>query len=218
MWTWTLNWGEVTPRILVGSCPMRPGDLGRIHAETGVSALLSVQHDACLRYWGIDLQAMHRAARELGLAMARSPMRDFDVHDQRRRLPAAVAALAHLQQRGHRTYVHCTAGLGRAPLTVLAYLTLVEGQDPERAIRSILRARPEAVPSWEAYRGCHHDLVTRHRDAIQKRAHVLYLEGVNGSAEAHWARAEAEVLREQLGGRDPLGEGKVQCDRGDTRR
>jgi hypothetical protein len=72
---------------------------------------------------------------------------------------------------GHRTYVHCTAGLGRAPLTVLGYLTLVQGQDPEDAIRLILKGRPGAVPAWEAYHGRCQDLVGLQREAIERRAY-----------------------------------------------
>jgi hypothetical protein len=57
MWTWSLNWGEVTPHIVVGTCPMTPEDLGRLRARAAVTAVLSLQHDDCLDYWGIDYPA-----------------------------------------------------------------------------------------------------------------------------------------------------------------
>lgn len=42
--------------------------------------------------------------------------RDFDAHDLRIRLPAVVSKLHKaINQNGGVTYVHCTAGLGRAP-------------------------------------------------------------------------------------------------------
>lgn len=198
MWTWSLNWGEITPRIVIGTCPMTPADVRRVHTEASVSAVLSVQHDDCLTYWNIDYAQNRRAGEELGLRMARSPMRDFDIPDQRRRLPRAVAELARLQAEPHRTYVHCTAGLGRAPLTVLTYLILVERQDPEVAIQSILRGRPDAVPAWEAYHGCREDLVARYRQAIEVRAYVLSQEEVNNNADRDWSQAESEVLRQML--------------------
>jgi hypothetical protein len=198
MWRWSLTWGEVTQRLVVGACPMKPQDLRRIRDEAGASALLSLQHDACHEYFGIDYAEMASAASALGLVMAREPMRDFDIGEMRRRLPSAIAALARVQADGHRTYVHCTAGLGRAPLTVLGYLTLVEGLDPEQTIRMILAARPGAVPAWEAYHGCLEDLTKRHRTAIEQRAHALHVEGVHGSAEADWRQARAEVLRASL--------------------
>jgi len=153
LWTWSLNWGEVTPSIVIGSCPMTAADIGRIHSRARVSALLSLQHDDCLAYWNIDYAAMRATARELDLVLARCPIRDFDVADMRRRLPQAVMALADLIGSGHRTYVHCTAGMGRAPLTVLGYLTLVENYTAEDAICLILAGRPHAVPAWEALHG-----------------------------------------------------------------
>jgi atypical dual specificity phosphatase len=198
MWSWSLNWGEITPTIVVGTCPRTPDDIAKIHAEAEVSAILCLQHDDCHRYWSIDFRALTSAARGLGLAVARHPIRDFDIDDMRRRLPSAIALLAHLQMAGHRTYVHCTAGLGRAPLTVLGFLTLVEGLDPEEAIGLILRGRPGAVPAWEAYRGCVADLTSRQRASIQRRAYELYRGGTNSDAAADWRQAQAEVLRGEL--------------------
>ena len=167
MWTWSLNWGEVTSELVIGSCPMKPDDLERIAHSARVSAVLSLQHNDCLAWWGIDEAQMRSAGSRQGLAMVRCSMRDFDVADMRRCLPRAVAELAALRAQGHRIYVHCTAGLGRSPLTVLAYLVLVEGYSPEEAIRLIRAARPGAVPAWEAFHGCLEDLVSRHRTAIE---------------------------------------------------
>lgn len=198
MWTWSLNWGEITPRVIIGTCPMTPDDLKRVKAGVGVSAVMSLQHDQCLVYWGIEEAQMRHAGAELGLVMVRRPIRDFDIPDMRRHLPDAIAMLAHLQAAGHRTYVHCTAGMSRAPLTVLGYLTLVEGYTPEVAIRLILAGRAEAVPAWEAYHGCLEDLVKRHREAIERRAYELCEQGFHSDADADWNQAQAEVLRTLL--------------------
>lgn len=177
---------------------MTADDLARVRREAHVSALLSLQHDDCHAYWKIDSATLEATASQLGLAFARCPIRDFDIEDMRRQLPQAISTLARFQAAGHRTYVHCTAGLGRAPLTVLGFLTLVEGWNPERAIRRILEGRPGAVPAWEAYHGCVADLVSRLRPEIERNAYDLYLRGVNGSATDDWRQAEAETLRARL--------------------
>ena len=150
MWKWSLNWGQVMPSIVVGTCPMTVEDLERIKAGTGVTAVFSLQHDDCLQYWHIDYPTMQGAGDRLGMAMARWPIRDFDIDDMRRQLPDAISTLAGLIDAGNKVYVHCTAGLGRAPLVTLAYLTLVDGLRPDDAIQLILKARPDAVPAWEA--------------------------------------------------------------------
>jgi hypothetical protein len=206
MWTWSLNWGEITPRILVGTCPMTTADLDRIGAEAGVSAVLSLQHDDCLAYWDIDYAEIRTHGEKLGLRMARSPMRDFDIPDQRRNLGQAVRVLAALQSQRHRTYVHCTAGLGRAPLTVLSYLVWVEGLSPEQAIGLIHRGRPDAVPAWEAHHGCRADLVERHRPRIEERAYALSQARITGHSdpEDDWRQAGIEVIRSVLTSIDAL--------------
>ena len=132
--------------------------------------------------------------------MARSPMRDFDIPDQRRNLAQAVRVLVVLQSKGHRTYVHCTAGLGRAPLTVLSYLVWVEGLSPEEAIGLIHRGRPDAVPAWEAHQGCREDLVIRYRPHIEERAYALSRARTADQGDPHedWRQAEAEVIRTAL--------------------
>jgi hypothetical protein len=164
MWTWSLNWAEITPTILVGTCPMTADDLARIHREAGCDAVLSVQHDECIAYWGIDEPALQARAEALGVERERLPMRDFIVEDQRRCLADAVAALAAMQTAGRRTYVHCTAGLGRAPLTVWSYLTWIEGIPSEEAVALIKDRRLGAVPAPEAHGGCRDDLLASYRD------------------------------------------------------
>jgi hypothetical protein len=177
---------------------MKPADLERIRAEAGASAVFSLQHDECLSYWDIDYGLMQEAGSRLGLRMERSPIRDFDLDDMRRRLPAAVSLLSELLEAGHRVYVHCTAGMGRSPLVVLGYLSLVEGKSADCAMNMILSGRPEAMPSFEALEGCREDLTERHWGEIERRAHELYRLGKNDDAHADWEEAKSETLRKVL--------------------
>ena len=52
---------------------------------------------------------------------------DFDPHSLRNILPQAAAIVHDRLQRGDRLYVHCTAGLGRAPAVCIAYLYWFQG-------------------------------------------------------------------------------------------
>ncbi|MBK8183737.1 MAG: dual specificity protein phosphatase family protein [Candidatus Competibacteraceae bacterium] len=198
MWNWRLNWNVIRHDLVVGSCPRHVGDIDRLRAEVQMSAMLSVQHDECLEKLEIDYQRHVEHGRQLGLRMARCPMRDFDPEDQRRGLPAAVRTLDELLTDRHRVYVHCTAGINRSPLVVLTYLTLVEGASVEDAMKLMLRARPEVYPTWEAYHGCRQDLTVRHGDRIRQRAFELSQRQSDQDAREHWLQAEREIWREAL--------------------
>ena len=86
MWEWTLNWNRLRDNLFIGSCPMTADDIDVIHAETGGTALLSLQSDACRAHFGIDYAEMRAYAESRELAMVNAPMLDFDPPDQRRNL------------------------------------------------------------------------------------------------------------------------------------
>lgn len=197
MWTWTLNWNEVRDDLVIGSCPVATDDIDRIADEVAAGAILSLQTDICRDAFGIDYAAHCSHGRRRGLVLANAPMRDFDPPDQRAWLADAVTTLLALLATGHRTYVHCTAGINRAPLTVLGYLSFVETMTPDAALRLIQAARPAAEPYWDAYNGCRADLVARNRDAIAIRADAHAHDAKHRAGEA-WRRAESAVIRDVL--------------------
>lgn len=196
MWTWTLNWGQIRDDIVVGSCPRTTADLDRFREQVGITAMLSLQTDLCREALGIDYEAHQHHGERLGLVLVNAPMRDFDAAEQRIRLPDAVRALHRLLDAGHTVYVHCTAGINRAPLTVLAYLTFVEGMTTKEAMKMIVSRRPEAQPYWEPYDNCWQDLVARHRESIRLRARELSQRFPDNTPEHNWFEAEQVIIRE----------------------
>jgi len=200
MWMWTLNWNEIRDSLVIGSCPMIPSDLDRIHREAGASAVQSLQSDVCRSALRIDYGRHCRHGEECGLVMVNTPMRDFDVADQRRNLPQAVSRLAGLIEAGHKVYLHCTAGINRAPLTALAYLTFVEMMPPDVALAQIRNRRSDVDPSWEAYNGCRQDLVSRLRPEIETCAYQLWQQGRSDDPHTNWYDAERLLIRRTLVG------------------
>jgi hypothetical protein len=196
MWVWSLNWNMIRPDIVLGSCPMTADDLDRLRKEANITATLSLQHDECYARLGIDYAEMRRRGTQSGLDMARCPVRDFDVADMRRRLATAVGLLDALLRARRRVYVHCTAGTGRSPLVVLAYLALMEDYDADAALALLRARRPGIGPSVEAYAGCRQDLVERHRERVSRRAGKYQAAGVAAAKALPFA--EAEILREVI--------------------
>jgi hypothetical protein len=195
MWNWTLNWNAIRPDLVVGSCPMLADDLDEIRTGTGVTAVLSLQHDDCFADTGIDYPHHREHGQRIGLLMKRCPMRDFDTEDQRRVLPAAVRMLHFILIQKHRVYVHCTAGINRSPLVVLAYLSWIESMPAEEALSLVKARRPVAIPDLHAFRGARAELIATHRNRIVKRTREL---GMDPDNPGSWKQAADQVIREVL--------------------
>lgn len=203
MWKWRLNWDEIRDDLVIGACPMTTADIDSIHEKTGATALFSLQTDECRAAFGIDYTEHRDHGKRKGLVLINAPMRDFDPPEQRRRLPRAVASLHKVLDSRHKVYVYCTAGINRSPLTVLGYLTFIEGMSKDAAFGLILGGRPQAEPYWEAYDGCHLDLLDKYREAIKSRAFQVGLLHPENNQEQNWREAEKYVIRAALLGTLP---------------
>jgi hypothetical protein len=195
MWSWSLSFDEIRADMVVGSCPMKPEDRIEIRDTTGISAFLSLQHDDCLGDLGIDYQKHLAHGRRVGLVMERCPMRDFDTEDQRKMLPAAVRMLHRLLKSERRVYVHCTAGINRSPLVVLAYLVWIEDQPFKTAWELLREKRQVCAPDRQAYQAARSNLVANHRNLIINRA-SQHAKGRD--TKEFWEQASTEVIREIL--------------------
>jgi hypothetical protein len=142
-------------KLIIGSCPRSPADVDRLIDEAGVEAIICLQCTLCHGAMKIDWEPIKQRALERGVLIVRVSVRDFDRLDQAKMLPEMVRKLALFQALGKRTYVHCTAGINRASLTVLGYLTFVNGMDYDAALEIVKKNRPQANPyavSWNIAR------------------------------------------------------------------
>ncbi|TYK25819.1 phosphoglucan phosphatase LSF2 [Cucumis melo var. makuwa] len=84
--------------------------------------------------------------------------KDFDPDSLRTGLPKAVSLLEWAISKGKgKVYVHCTAGLGRAPAVAIAYLYWFCGMNLNTAYEALTSKRP-CGPSKRAIRGATYDL------------------------------------------------------------
>jgi hypothetical protein len=198
MWAWTLNWGEIRNDLVIGSGPITTVDIDCIRQETSATALLSLQTEECRMHFKINYFEHQQHSQRIGLILVNTPMRDFDPTEQRHRLPTAVRGLTRLIAVGHKVYVHCTAGFNRSPLTVLGYLTFVEGMAINEALALIKRGRPEAEPYLHAYHGCRQDLIELYKHNIEQRARELSRNNPGNPPAVNWHQAQKEVVRESF--------------------
>ena len=138
----------IRPGLLVGEYPT-PEDAAWLGEEHGVTAVVSLQDDADLASKGVRLVALERAYRERGIGFHRVPVPDGDDRNLAVRLGEILALLARLIDAGGRVYLHCNAGLNRAPTAAIAYLHVHERLSLSAARDEVKRLRP-CVPYMRA--------------------------------------------------------------------
>lgn len=155
-----MNYNFIRPDLIVGSCLQTPSDVDKLR-NIGVKTILCLQQDADLEYFGVDIGAIQRYAKECkDIEHIRAEIRDFDAFDLRMRLPVVVSILDKAtKQNGGVTYIHCTAGLGRAPATALAYMFWVQDYKLSEAIKLLMSKRP-CFPKLEAIKNATADILT----------------------------------------------------------
>lgn len=134
----------ILPELIVGEYPT-PGDAGWLRHERGVTVVVNLQDDPDLAAKGLRAHELERAYVEHGVAFHRVPIADCDGDSLLARLDRAVDLLHVALQRGERVYLHCNAGMNRAPTIAIAYLHLHRGMSLEVA-RDFLKERRHCVP------------------------------------------------------------------------
>ncbi|XP_059627908.1 phosphoglucan phosphatase LSF2, chloroplastic [Cornus florida] len=153
-----MNYTLITDNLIVGSQPQKAEDIDHLKQEENIAYILNLQQDKDIEYWGIDLQSITRRCRELEIRHMRRPARDFDPDSLRSGLPKAVSSLEWAISEGKgKVYVHCTAGLGRAPAVAIAYMFWFCGMNLNTAYNSLTAKRP-CGPNRKAIRGATYDL------------------------------------------------------------
>lgn len=197
-WRWTLNYNEITPNIFVGACPRKPRDVDAIKEGTGCTALLCLQSHACFEALGIDHPRIVQRGGEVGVKVIHVPIRDFDHENQAEMIPEAARALNLLIKTGHKVYVHCTAGINRATLTVLSYLTFVEGRTLDEAYAFVKERRPQAHPYLDCWWTSRTRMLQGRSEEIEARSRRIYESRIRscepGTTGEDWFKAENELI------------------------
>lgn len=155
-----MNYNRILDGLIVGSCLQTPEDVDLLADKEDVRTVMCLQEDSDMAYFDLDVSPIRqRCATRGDIAHLRHAIRDFDPFSLRRRLPGAVALLSQAAAAaGGTAYVHCTAGLGRAPATALAYMWWIHGIPLDDAYALLTGIRP-CKPRAEAIREAAVDLL-----------------------------------------------------------
>ncbi|CAO2825787.1 unnamed protein product [Amaranthus hypochondriacus] len=153
-----MNYTLILDNLIVGSQPQKPDDIDHLKLNENVAYILNLQQDKDIEYWEIDFDSILKRCEQIGICHMRRPAKDFDPDSLRTMLPRAVSALewAISKEKG-RVYVHCTAGLGRAPAVAITHMFWFCGMDLNEAYDKLTSKRP-CGPNKRAIRGATYDL------------------------------------------------------------
>lgn len=173
-----MNYNFILPDLIVGSCLQTPEDVDKLRS-IGVKTIFCLQQNSDLEYFGVDIIAIqHYAEKYDDINHLRAEIRDFDAFDLRLRLPAVLSKLYKaVNQNGGVTYIHCTAGLGRAPAVALAYMFWALGYKLNEA-HSLLLSKRSCFPKLDAIKSATADILT----GLSKSLVTLKWEGSNCSS------------------------------------
>jgi len=140
-----INFNRIETDIFIGSGPQTSVDVNRL-TQMKINAVVSLQSDSDFKTHKIDWDKLYSNYLHNKIIVHRFPIIDFDETDLGNRLAQPVKALNKLLINNHRVYVHCNAGICRAPATVLGYLCHYRGMTIDHGIEYIRKNRPQANP------------------------------------------------------------------------
>jgi len=131
---------ELTEHLLVGEYPRRV-DIPWLKDEHRVTAVHNLQDDVDLRINGVEIAELREVCDHYSIKLVHTPIHDGSADDMLQRLPVALAALEALLRSDERVYLHCNAGLNRAPTLAIAYLRANCGMSLNEALAHVKKRR-----------------------------------------------------------------------------
>ncbi len=120
-----LTYAQILPRLFIGSHPRTIDDIERLRREVAMTAILNLQTDDDMRTVILDWPPLEAHYKTCPVLLCRVPIVDV--------------------------YLHCTAGIGRAPTVAIGYLHACLGWELDEAIAHVKQAR-QCAPHLEALR------------------------------------------------------------------
>ena len=134
----------ILPNLLIGEYPT-PDDAEWLRTAHAITAVVSLQDDADLASKGLKLADLERAYRAHAVRFHRVPVPDCDSQGLAAQIEGVVDLLSDLLIQNERVYLHCNAGMNRAPTVAIAYLHAYHGLSLHEA-RDFVKGRRSCVP------------------------------------------------------------------------
>lgn len=135
---------EISDELLVGEYPAQD-DIAWLRDTHRVAAVHNLQDDEDLRHNGLDIRALAAEYDAHGIHFRRTPIQDGSADAMADRLEVAIRDLRDLVDAHGRVYLHCNAGMNRAPTLAIAFLRAHRRMSLEEAL-ALVKARRACGP------------------------------------------------------------------------
>ncbi|HTW89136.1 MAG TPA: dual specificity protein phosphatase family protein [Candidatus Binataceae bacterium] len=127
---------ELSEYLLIGEYP-RLEDVAWLKNHHRVTAVHSLQDNEDLKLHGLSLKALEAACRRSHLRYVRTPIPDGGADAMALHLEAALEALRSLIEGRERVFLHCNAGMNRAPTLAIAFMRACGGLSLDEALAQV---------------------------------------------------------------------------------
>ena len=143
----------IVPGLIVGEYP-NVDDVPWLRETHGVTAVVCLQDEADLASKRLRLADLRAAYADAGIAFDHVPVPDGDPDFLADRLPIVVEVVHAHVETGATVYLHCNAGMNRAPTAAIAYVHVHGGLQLAAALEHV-KARRLCVPYVRALELCY---------------------------------------------------------------
>ena len=145
----------VPPNMFIGPYPSCAEDVDKMRSA-GVTGVVNVQTETDITKRMVNMGIMRELYAKANIELRHVPIEDFDGTSLAARVKYAAHAVHELSERAKgegrepKIYIHCTAGMGRAPATACIYLVHKCGYNLDHARNHVKHHRPIVAPNYEA--------------------------------------------------------------------
>ncbi len=143
----------ILPSLVVGEYP-NVDDVPWLRKTHAVTAVVCLQDEADLASKRLRLGDLRAAYAAVGVAFDHVPVPDGDPEFLASRLPIIVEVLHAHVEAGAVVYLHCNAGMNRAPTAAIAYVHVYRGLRLPAAVEFV-KVRRSCVPYVRALELCY---------------------------------------------------------------
>jgi len=147
-------YNQINDNIFIGPYPQTTEEIDELH-KAGIKAVLNLQTRTDMRHRSVDWEYMRKYYESKDIKAVNFEILDMNKEDMELKAYQAATHLKELIESQKKVYVHSTAGIGRAPQTVVSYLIFFQEWHVEEAMKFVKEKRPTAWINKDAIWGAY---------------------------------------------------------------